>query len=338
MLVFKCPSCGTKMQASEEHAGKTTVCPQCNTQAKIPSDGAITSEPTAPAAASRASVITAPDRARPASKADDDSDDERRPRRRDSSSSAATGAAVGMSVGMVVLIVVGVVGCVSVFVVGILIALLVPAVQKVREAAARTQATNNLKQIGLGIHNFHDANKRFPSPRHQHFGQGQPLMPAELSWRVSILPYVEQQFMFEQFDRSKPWDDGKNQQFQNRRPPVYADPMFPDLDQTQTIYQYFTGPKTLFNDPDRPKYQIFNIPDGSSNTIMVAQSRTGVPWSKPADMVLPPVGDLPMRPDLSLVLLADGSVRSIDRRRTSDQTLRWAIEPDDGNQLPPDWN
>jgi prepilin-type N-terminal cleavage/methylation domain-containing protein len=74
-------------------------------------------------------------------------------------------------------------------IIAILIALLVPAVQKVREAAARTQCANNLKQIGLACHNYHDANKRLP--------QGYVVNPVHQpipgwSWSVLILPYIDQ--------------------------------------------------------------------------------------------------------------------------------------------------
>src|SRR5580704_11426634 len=81
-------------------------------------------------------------------------------------------------------------------IIAILIALLVPAVQKVREAAARTQCVNNLKQIGLATHNFHDTYKRFPSS----FDLPLPGWPNTangkfpyLSWMGQILPFVEQQ-------------------------------------------------------------------------------------------------------------------------------------------------
>ncbi len=79
-------------------------------------------------------------------------------------------------------------------IIAILIALLVPAVQKVREAAARLQCTNNLKQIGLGIHNFHDVYKRLPPGTAQDqapFGPG-PAGGWGASWLVHILPYIEQ--------------------------------------------------------------------------------------------------------------------------------------------------
>lgn len=80
-------------------------------------------------------------------------------------------------------------------IIAILIALLVPAVQKVREAAARIQSTNNLKQIGLGFHGYHDANKRLPW-----VGIGGSFGNAAVAdsggWAYQILPYIDQQPMF----------------------------------------------------------------------------------------------------------------------------------------------
>ena len=81
-------------------------------------------------------------------------------------------------------------------IIAILIGLLLPAVQKVREAAARTKCTNNLKQMGLAIHNYHDANNRLPASR---------LGPQHATWFVQILPYVEQDNLFRQWDLAKPY-------------------------------------------------------------------------------------------------------------------------------------
>src|SRR5206468_5794182 len=71
-------------------------------------------------------------------------------------------------------------------IIAILIGLLVPAVQKVREAAARLQCENNLKQLGLGLHNYHDTYKGFPPAK-----QDVPNPPV-YAWTYVILPYVEQ--------------------------------------------------------------------------------------------------------------------------------------------------
>jgi prepilin-type N-terminal cleavage/methylation domain-containing protein/prepilin-type processing-associated H-X9-DG protein len=81
-------------------------------------------------------------------------------------------------------------------IIAILIGLLLPAVQKVREASARTKCANNLKQMGLAIHNYHDANQKFPASR---------LGPQHATWFVQILPYVEQDNLYRQWDLSKPY-------------------------------------------------------------------------------------------------------------------------------------
>src|ERR1700733_7466267 len=92
---------------------------------------------------------------------------------------------------------------VVVAIIAILIALLVPAVQKVREAAARTQCQNNLKQIGLALHAYHDANKHFPAGYYASYNQPPfPTLPANLNylvytgWQLQLLPFLEQQALY----------------------------------------------------------------------------------------------------------------------------------------------
>src|SRR5579884_2185541 len=76
-------------------------------------------------------------------------------------------------------------------VIAILIGLFLPAVQKVREAAARTQCNNNLKQMGLAIHNYHDVNSALPPSR---------VGPQHATWFVVILPFLEQDNLYKQWD------------------------------------------------------------------------------------------------------------------------------------------
>jgi prepilin-type N-terminal cleavage/methylation domain-containing protein/prepilin-type processing-associated H-X9-DG protein len=78
-------------------------------------------------------------------------------------------------------------------IIAILIGLLLPAVQKVREAAARTKCQNNLKQLGLALHNYHDVNNGFPAC---------PILPSStgLGWQALILPYIEQAAVFSTLD------------------------------------------------------------------------------------------------------------------------------------------
>jgi prepilin-type N-terminal cleavage/methylation domain-containing protein/prepilin-type processing-associated H-X9-DG protein len=99
-------------------------------------------------------------------------------------------------------------------IIAVLIALLVPAVQRVREAASRTTCQNNLKQIGLAIHNYHDAHKAMPASR---------LGPQHATWFVLILPYVEQSALYNRWDLNKTYYE-QTTAVQNAFVPLYVCP------------------------------------------------------------------------------------------------------------------
>ena len=114
-------------------------------------------------------------------------------------------------------------------IIAILIALLVPAVQKVREAAARTQCQNNLKQLALGLHNFHDVNKVFPAGNLANnvcCGQN-----VATTWSIDVLPYVEQDNLFRSYkgygsfaNADQEWA-GANTNFRTAQLSIYQCPM-----------------------------------------------------------------------------------------------------------------
>lgn len=231
-------------------------------------------------------------------------------------------------------------GILSIFVM-VPVGLLLPAVMKVREASARMRSQNNLKQIGLALHSVESANGRFPSDSIRD-AQGRPL----LSWRVAILPYVEQENLHRQFRLNEPWDSPHNIQFVQRMPKIYAMPGFEQEEkQGLTRYQAFTGPGTAFDREwekaaGRPGRPIVAFPDGTPNTLLMAESATAVPWTKPEDMLYDPTGPLPKMggvfPRGFNVLAADGSVRFVSDKMP-EQSLRALITVDGKDNPGRDW-
>ena len=220
-------------------------------------------------------------------------------------------------------------------------ALMPVALRKVQQSATRLQTENNLKQIGIGMHNFASVNNGRLPP-----APGMDLQnpePPRLSWRVGLLPFIEQDQLFRRFDPKRPWDQQPNQALLANRPMAYGTPINEPADPSATFIQVCTGPNTLFPDTKTP-VRLGAIPDGTSNTIFAVQATVdAVPWTKPADIVMTPPGQ-PLPPALvafqqnMVVLMCDGSVRTINRVRLSDQTLRMAIDPRDGQPLPADWD
>lgn len=97
-------------------------------------------------------------------------------------------------------------------IIGVLVALLLPAVQAAREAARRMQCQNNLKQYGLALHMYHDTYKMFPPAGASTAWWSQQM----ISWQVRVLPFMEQQPLYDQVDFRRRWE---NVQRQNSRPP-----------------------------------------------------------------------------------------------------------------------
>ncbi len=194
----------------------------------------------------------------------------------------------------------------QVAVVGILIALLLPAVQAAREAARRTQSMNNLKEIGLGMFNYHDAHRQFPA-RASFDASGKPL----LSWRVHILPFIEQQALYEQFHLDEPWDSEHNKQLIPMMPPVYHNPSSKP-EPGKASYLVPVGGGTIFE--AEKGVPLAGIKDGSANTILALEvnPEEAVIWTKPDDWQYDPSQPLSglgrAHPGGFLALFADGHV------------------------------
>ena len=107
-------------------------------------------------------------------------------------------------------------------IIGILIALLLPAVQAAREAARRTQCSNNLKQQGLALHTFHDTYKNFPPGTVSHGDCCSVL--SEMVWTIAILPYMEQTGVEDMFDFTRPVEDPLNDFIRTKRIESYSCP------------------------------------------------------------------------------------------------------------------
>jgi prepilin-type processing-associated H-X9-DG protein len=193
------------------------------------------------------------------------------------------------------------------------IALLLPAVQAAREAARRTQCTNNLKQIGLGMHNYAASGvggkpDHFPAAAAIRDKDGKPL----LSWRVAILPFLEQQALYNEFKFDEPWDSPHNKALAERMPMLYKCPSG-TMANGLTPYQVFTGNGAMFETDRGPGFP--DITDGTSNTLMVVEAKAGVPWTKPDDVAFDPA-DAELMAKLGSnhaggfnALFGDGSVR-----------------------------
>jgi hypothetical protein len=210
-------------------------------------------------------------------------------------------------------------------------ALLLPAVQKVREAAARASSQNNLKQIAIAIHNYHDAYGHMPHDIVDR--NGNPL----LSWRVAILPFIEQDNLYRQFKLDEPWNSPNNLKWSQVAIKVFMSPQAaPATPAGMTHYKAFSGPGAAF-EPGK-KFKFADFTDGLSNTILVVETGEPVPWAKPEDVPFdpkkaPPKLALPGVADMVNVAMGDGSVRVLRVSGIAEKNLKGMITRNGGEVI-----
>jgi hypothetical protein len=199
------------------------------------------------------------------------------------------------------------------------------------QTAQKVRSINILKQIALAMHNFAAANND-KLVQDIVDKDGKPL----LSWRVHLLPFIEQDSLYKEFRLQEPWDSPTNIKLMEKMPKILESPRA-KAKKGYTVYQGFEGNGAFF----KSQFSIGNIPDGTSNTILCVEATNAVPWTKPGSIPFDPKKDLPKFGkafgDKPCLAMCDGSTRQIDLKTLSAETLKNAICGNDGNPLGADW-
>ncbi|MFM7842632.1 MAG: DUF1559 domain-containing protein [Planctomycetota bacterium] len=191
-------------------------------------------------------------------------------------------------------------------------------------AANRVQGINNLKQLALAMHNFHDAYRTFP---------GQATIAADgkklLSWRVHLLPFLEQGELYKQFRLNEPWDSEHNKALIGKMPATFKSPRSTAEMAAQGLTTYVApiAKGTIMGD-DKPN-SMSAILDGTSNTILFVDAlpEKAVIWTKPDDLPVDekaPFAGLIGKDDVGFTAaLADGSV--LELKAQLDPVILWNL-------------
>jgi prepilin-type processing-associated H-X9-DG protein len=220
-------------------------------------------------------------------------------------------------------------------VVGLLAVIAARGIAGALRESRRQQCAFRLKQLGRAFAGYQQAQGHFPAPALAR-REGTPL----LSWRVALLPHLGYRALYERFHLDEPWDSPHNRRLLAEMPPEFACPGGPGHRAGLTGYLVVVGPETSpmsVNTPFEPArgVDIREITDGASSTVLVIETDTLVPWTKPDDLRWSQSGPLPhlASPHGSgaHLLFADGSARFL--KPTIDPRILLAILTINGGEV-----
>lgn len=206
------------------------------------------------------------------------------------------------------------------------------------EAHRRHWCHNQLKHIGLALQNYHDTYGSFP-PAYIEDENGKPIH----SWRVLILPFLENKALYDQYHFDEPWDGPNNRKLQSQITHVYRCPSRPETQsKNDTSYVVVTGPLTMW--PGAKSTSVADITDGTPSTIMVVEmGNSGIQWMEPRDLdmatmplaINPPnkPGISSPHPNVALAVYVDGHTSALTNN-TPAKIVELLLTIGDGQQIP----
>jgi hypothetical protein len=202
------------------------------------------------------------------------------------------------------------------------------SIEEARTAGRRTRQANNMKQVAVAMLSYADTNQTFPPAAIEK--DGRPL----LSWRVAILPFLEEGDLYRRFHLDEPWDSPHNLEVAKTMPVVFQSPDGPSDGKTRVVL--FTGKGAAFD--GGKKVRPADIRDGMSNTILCVEAGAdkAVPWTKPEDLPFDPANPLAALGNVSpqgfYAAFFDGHVMPL---KVDNETLKALITPDGGEVIDP---
>jgi beta-lactamase regulating signal transducer with metallopeptidase domain len=156
------------------------------------------------------------------------------------------------------------------------VAALLSPLGEMRQRTSRMRSANNMKMIALAMHNYIQANRRFP-PAVLYGPDGK----TPYSWRVALLPYLEGGDVYKQYHFDEPWDGPNNRKLLAKMPAAFRGANEPAASKNAS-YFVLTGPGTMFDGREGTTFQ--QILDGTSNTMLAVEAKRDIPWTKPEDI------------------------------------------------------